>query len=102
MSTHSDSGIPALDPAAQTHPQVLDVSSSAAAPANTVHQYNLNSGGTDYVTITSHAPSAEDHPLLYPDEELKGSVVLSKGGLRVMQRIDVMVSWGPSRQSDRN
>jgi hypothetical protein len=89
-----------MDPAAQAHPQVRNTSFPEPA---TVHQYNLMHG-TDYVTtgITSRAPSAEDHPLLYPDDELRGFVVLSKGGLRGMQRIDVVVSWGPSHQSDRN
>jgi hypothetical protein len=91
---------PTMDLAAQARPQLRNA--SFAEPA-TVHQYNLMHG-TDYVTIeiASRAPSAEDHPLLYPDDELRGVVVLSKGGLRGMQRIDVVVSWGPSRQCDRN
>jgi hypothetical protein len=91
---------PAMGPAARAHPQVHNASFPEPA---TVHQYNLMHGA-DYVTIeiTSRAPSAEGHPLLYSDDELKGFVVLSNGGLRVMQSTDVVVSWGPSRQSDRN
>jgi hypothetical protein len=90
---------PAMDPAAQAHSQLRNA--SFAEPA-TVHRYNLTHGADVTIEITSRAPSPEDHPLLYPEDELKGFVVLPRGGLRGMQRIDVVVSWGPSRQSDRN
>jgi hypothetical protein len=88
-----------MDPAAQAHPQVR---SASFAEPTTVHQYNLTQSADVAIKITSRAPSTVDHPLLYPGDELRGFVVLSKGGLRGMQRIDVVVSWGLSRQCDRN
>jgi hypothetical protein len=88
-----------IDPAAQAHPQVR---SASFAEPTTVHQYNLTQSADVTIRITSRAPSTVDHPLLYPDDELKGFVVLSNRGLKGMQRIEVVVSWGPSRQIDRN
>ena len=61
----------------------------------TIHQYALKShDGRDraLVTVTSHAQSAHDSPILYFGEELKGSVVLSSNGLGDIQNIDVVVS----------
>lgn len=64
-------------------------------PSEVVHQYTLTSRGRDcaLITVTSHAQNAQDPPLLYFGEELKGSVVLpSNNGLSDMRSIDVVVS----------
>ena len=76
------------------HNKVDDASFTLSVPDETVHHYSLNSRGREYalITVTSHALNAQDIPLLYFGEELKGFVVLSLGELNNMQSMDVMVS----------
>ena len=66
-----------------------------AQPASTVHQYSLKSRGRDFaiVAVNSHAHNAQDRPLLYFGEEIKGFVILSLSDLSKMQSMDVVVSW---------
>jgi hypothetical protein len=79
-----------IDP---TQDQVHDASVIPKVPSETLHQYTP-SRPRDYalITVTSHAQNAQDPPLLYFGEELKGSVVLPSGGLSDMRSIDVVVS----------
>lgn len=83
--------LPSIGP---TQGQVHDASFIPNVPSEVVHQYTLTSRGRDYalITVTSHAQNAQDPPLLYFGEELKGSVVLSSNGLGNMRSIDVVVS----------
>lgn len=99
-STYTDNALrqptaePAIDPTTLIHDQVHDASLYPASPAGTVHQYNLTSRGKDYaiITVNSHAHNAQDPPLLYFGEEIKGFVILSLSGLNDMQNMDVVVS----------
>ena len=63
----------------------------------------LMSHGSDYVLIevSSRGPNDQD-PLLHIGEELTGFIVLSPGGLRGMQRMDLLVSQLPNRESNRD
>ena len=83
--------LPSIDP---TQDQVHDASFIPNVPSEIVHQYTLTSRRKHYalITVTSHAQNAQDPPLLYFGEELKGSVVLSSSGLGDMRSIDVVVS----------
>ena len=76
------------------HDQVDDASFTPSIPFETVHHYTLTSRGREYalITVTSHALNAQDIPLLYFGEELKGFVVLSLSDLNDMQSMDVVVS----------
>jgi hypothetical protein len=88
-----------IDPQAQAHNQVLDSPPSATPPADTIHRYNLWSRGSDhvFVEVISRALSVEDRPLLHPEEELKGFILLSRGALKDLERIDVVVSCHSNR-----
>ena len=92
-----------VDPTRQIHDQVHGSSSSPKVPPDTVHRYDLRSRGRDYglITITSHASSAQDPPLLYYGEELHGFAVLSLDDLSDIQSMDVVVSRF-HHLSDRN
>jgi hypothetical protein len=84
--------LPSIGP---TQGPVHDASFIPNVPSEVVHQYALTSHGKDYalITVTSHAQNAQDPPLLYFGEELKGSVVFSSNnGLSDMRSIDVVVS----------
>jgi hypothetical protein len=92
-----------VDPATPIHDQVHNASLIPTVPTETIHEYTLKSRGRDYalITVTSHAPNAQDIPLLYFGEELKGFVVLSLSDLNDMQNMDVVVSQFP-KWCDRN
>ena len=79
-----------------THDQVHDASFIPTDFSEAVHHYILGSPsrGRDsgLIIVTSHAQNAQDPPLLYFGEELKGSVVLSPNGLSGMRCLDVVVS----------
>jgi hypothetical protein len=85
---------PSNDPRNLVHDQVHDASFTPAVPSETIHHYTLTSRGREYalITVTSHAPNAQDIPLLYFGDELKGFVVLSIDDLNDMQSMDVVVS----------
>src|SRR5579863_8626334 len=78
------------------HEQAHDASFIPTDPSEVVHHYILRSpscaSDSGLITVTSHAQSAQEPPLLYFGEELKGSVVLSPSGLSSMRRLDVVVS----------
>ena len=76
---------------------------SAPYPLNGILDYILMSRGNDYVRVevSSRGLNTPD-PLLYIGEELTGFIVLSPGGLRAMQRIDLVVSQLPDRESNRD
>ena len=79
-------------PMEQIHDQAGDAS------MGTVHQYILKSRGRNYASIIvmSHALDAQDPPLLYIGEELKGSIALSIDDLSGMQSMHVVVSQFPT------
>ena len=76
---------------------------SAPNPFNGVHDCILMSHGNDYVRVEVSSRGLNNpDPLLYIGEELTGFIVLSPGGLRAMQRIDLVVSQLPDRESNRD
>jgi hypothetical protein len=89
-----------VEPPTQAHIKVLDTPPSGVPPADTIHRYNLLSRGSDhvFVEVISHALSVEDCPLFHPGEELKGFILLSRGALKDMVRIDVVVSRHSNRK----
>jgi hypothetical protein len=89
---------PAIDPTALIHDDASLHPLYPASSADTVHQYNLKSRGRDdaIITVKSHARTAQDPPLLYFGEEIKGFVILSLTDLSDMQNMDVVVSHSVS------
>jgi hypothetical protein len=85
---------PSRDPTNLVQDQVHDASFTPAVHSETIHPYILTSRGREYalITVTSHAPNAQDIPLLYFGDELKGFVALSINDLNDMQSMDVVVS----------
>jgi len=89
---------PAFIPTEHTHEQVEDASLYPPSPMGTVHQYILKSRGRNYafIIVMSHARNAQDPPLFYIGEELKGSIALSLNDLSGMQSMHVVVSQFPT------
>ncbi|KAI0255035.1 hypothetical protein BJV78DRAFT_813475 [Lactifluus subvellereus] len=81
----------AIDPAIRAHSKVHTSPVFSESPPDGVHRYNLMSRGSDYafIEVSSRGPNDQD-PLLHFGEELTGFIVLSPGGLRCMQRIDLV------------
>ena len=85
----------------QAVPQLVMEPSSYTT--NGVHDYVLMSHGTDYVRVEVSSRGLNNpDPMLYIGEDLTGFIVLSPGGLRAMQRIDLIVSQLPDRESNRD
>ena len=92
-----------MDPAIRAHSQVHTPPVFAESPPDGLHQYTLMSSGSDYVRVeVSSRRSNDQDPLLYIGEELTGFIVLSPGGLRAIQKIDVVVSQPPNHESNRD
>ena len=89
---------PSIIPTEQTHDQVEDAPLYPSSPMSTVHQYTLKCRGRNYASIVvmSHARNAQDPPLLYIGEELKGSIALYLNDLNGMQSMHVVVSQFPT------
>ncbi|KAI0255033.1 hypothetical protein BJV78DRAFT_813439 [Lactifluus subvellereus] len=82
----------AIDPAIWAHSKVHTPPVFSESPPDGVHRYNLMSRGSDYAFIEVLSRGSNDQdPLLHFGEELTGFIVLSPGGLRCMQRIDLVL-----------
>lgn len=87
---------PTIDPTSLINTQFHDLLLHPSSPP-TVHQHTLKSHGRDYasVIVKSHAPNAQDPPLLYFGEDITGCVILSHSDSSDMPRMDVVVSQFP-------